>query len=288
MRSRHRYTSKFMYLLVLPVFFCLFLISSCGIPTYLQSMLIDSDLNWQRDTTDPEELKWRLVLTGSGLNEIQSKVDEIDPGIKLFYTISDSSDKILNYNNQSLNIETYFNKYMKGERGNGLDWRAASSAPGFYLYRKSGSTITLSLDRPALKENDEALLMVGTFAMTDNSDIFQFNEIPSNMDVPFPKTTGTVEFSLSNRNDGTLQLNITGDATDYRLKGYNMSEFPTSVDKRYYYDADDEPFHSYLNDIPGMLYIHIWASLFGGRGDFSNTYWSELKYVGALALYGVD
>lgn len=257
--------------------FFVFLLCACGIPSYLN---LDDNITW---VEEPEHTKGTIIaktlkVDATGVGRIASMVTNGGPGVKLFYHINDSES---NYRvvvpSGTLDITSDFNTYLRGASSlNGRIWypQSSSAAPGFYIYTSLKEQKKLfSLARPQSNDVDASSLavLVGTFA--------------------FETATG-MEFCHSNEmdlklpSDGQLKLEITIDDnyivnlnTDKHLYTYHKEPF--TIDTLGL--AEDSHYWKPLTETT-KLYLHVFASLYGGKGTFSNTYWSKLEYLGYLEL----
>lgn len=273
----------------------LLVFTTCGIPTYLN---LDGDYTWNIDNTSvADTIDVSFTLTSNGLLEIQSKVDpSYGLGIKLFYALSNSSNQ-KPFIVQNLSVEESFRNFIKRKStGNGRPWTVESNgrAPGFYLFKAASTSIDpASIERPSdtLIEEDGSRVVLGTFAFSDSptSSNRTFRTSPA-MDLPLDWNTGSVAFKLTlQANDLLLESGTVGSltATDY-LWDYKKQGFPRAINLTDYIttnlrnDPLDGSFWEYLNTGED-LYLHLYATLHGGTG-FTNTYWSELKYLGKFEL----
>ena len=291
--KRCRSMGTYKIVLVLTSFF-IFTLMGCGIPTYIN---LDGNISWQREAShvDGTELSWKFSLNQAGIAKMSAVTS--GPGIKLFYTLTPEPSKNafgFVFGSDSISIENRFDTYFrKSSSGNGLDWRAGTiSAPGFYLFSRSATSTgaPFSLIRPNPEDiNLSALrVLVGTFAMNTDG-IYNFMESPE-MDFAIPKSTGTVSFTIrrsdaspENENFTELLLEV-GGMNEIPLRNYIKATFPVANESNLHISNDDEDYFSYFSNPSDAKYIHIWASLYGGKGDFSNTYWSSLTYLGKIDL----
>lgn len=281
---------------VLPVFFlaCCLLVSltACGIPTYVD---FDDTVTWTRISQDDTSITWDFAMDADGLATIATMVDD-GPGLKFFYTVSNDTNP--NSYGGSLQIKTSFDSYFrKSSTIDGLEWTSGiSSAPGFYLFtRKSGySGNPLTLERPSSDLYDPvgAKTLAGTFAFDqDGTGVsYLFPEAPW-MDIAVPadgEETVTLSLLADSPTPQGWIVELVIDSTTQTLKSYRNGLFPDDADdlgQQRLYESEDGEFFSYLDPYAENLYLHVWVSMFGGRGDFSNTYWSPLQYLGYLKLY---
>jgi hypothetical protein len=268
-------------------------------PNYLS---LNSDILWTDidGVSGSNIIHWSLELTSSGLSEVHETVDQdYPPGIKLFYSLSNSTTVIVP--DMSINfIENRFDTYIKRENSNdGRPWNAESQlrAPGFYLFRPTLSSIDpVSIQRPQddIMDPEYSRVVLGTFSFSplENSEIAQrsFNSTPS-MDIPLDWNSGTLEFSISLIGEN-LELNYGKKdnvlTEKYYLWDYIKSPLPLDGSINEYTrnlgsDSEDSDFWSYLGESENYLYLHIFSSLHGGAG-FTNTYWSELQYLGYIPI----
>jgi len=279
--------------LVLTSFF-IFTLMGCGIPTYIN---LDGNISWQRDTlqhVDGTKLSWKFSLNQAGI--IKMNAVNFGPGIKFFYTLTPEPSKNafgFVFGSDSISIENRFDTYFrKGSSGNGLDWGAGNnSAPGFYLFSRSTTSTgaPFSLIRPNPEDINQSALrvLVGTFAMMDAFGVFNFMDSPE-MDLAIPNT-GDVSFTIrradpSPENENFTELLLEVGGNEIPLRNYIKETFPVAYESKLHISNDDEDYFSYFSNPSDLKYIHIWASLYGGKGDFNNTYWSSLIYLGKIDL----
>ena len=133
-------------------------------------------------------------------------------------------------------------------------------------------------------------MLVGTFASFKGNDVdqesssFTFGSFPQ-MDVElnfFNSLTHTMSFSLEENDEGhIIQMKYEGDT--YLLRSYTKNLFPANKEGFVTSDTKQD-FYQILKE-DDNLYITIYAAIFGGKGSFTNMYWSPLKEVGRFTLY---
>lgn len=284
--QKRRHKRNVVYLFSLPVFFLFVLTSSCGIPTFIN---FDEHINPWVVTTDVTigDVKFQadFSMNADGLAKIQSSVDE-GPGIKFFYALSKDKSHLSFANT----IRTMFNSYIRNypQANNGLEWRSSPDAsPGFYIFEKksgvAGNPVTLQRpDSQNYEQPSDKNILVGTFAVQSTGHDIEFLD-SAEMDIAVPANTGTVQCTFD-FSSGTLKGQW-GNLPEYTLHAYNRASFATFADVAELYESADEDFLTYLGSQTGdELYLHVWASMYGGRGDFNNTYWSPLEYLGVIQL----
>jgi hypothetical protein len=191
---------------------------------------------------------------------------------------------------------------VKTNSGNGLPWNVqnAAKAPGFYLYNdpEKLSIRESSLERP--KETDLDTLvsgaLIGTFAQrsvaSSDFSLYTFGTHPT-MDIPVSHTTGIdsliIELNSMPGDVNVLKLSYDSNElylTDFMKKGFPNSTWTADMIGTQY-EGEDETFYKGL--ATGLwddheLYIHIFGSIYGGEGNFTNIYWSDLIYLGNIEL----
>ncbi|MFA5513747.1 MAG: hypothetical protein WDA17_02370 [Sphaerochaetaceae bacterium] len=272
---------KLFLFLILPLFFV-----NCGIPFFLS---FDDEITISNIKPTDNKIEFKLNIS----NLAEGMIDGTDadysftdkPALKFFYVISANPDQhnpIANNEENTLyilsNIETAFKNNIRGLRGNGtmLYAKDNNSFPAFFLYTKSdGSKNNFSRTRNLLNQKDEdSGILVGTFSKELGSEfIFDSTE---KMDYVIGKTDKTFELKLD---DNLIKLSING-VEKSSFGSYIKQHFSDSL----YLDRDEHFYNSVIEDTSGNLYIHIWVSVYGGTGSFTNIYWSELKYLGKLTL----
>jgi hypothetical protein len=291
----------------------LFFLVSCGIPTFIN---LDSDIELERVGSPalPHTVKASITLSSS--SETLSKLTEYydsgeGPSLKLFYVISSSPSTVLtNYVSESgisyqiSQIETDFRNLIKTTSGSGIPWNVqnAAKAPGFYLYNdpEKLSVRESSLERPKETDLDKLVsgALIGTFAQrsaaSSDFSLYTFGTHPT-MDIPVSHTTGTavpLTITLSpvlGENVNVLILSYDSNElylTDFMKKGFPNGTWTADMIGTQY-EGEDETFYKEL--ATGLwddheLYIHIFGSIYGGEGNFTNIYWSDLIYLGNIEL----
>jgi hypothetical protein len=270
----------------------LFILISCGIPTYFY--LDDSEVTWQSvPDTENNQFTLTVTLNPSALAKISEKGVDAGPGLKFFYALSNSaSTYLLDSITQITTVSSRFNTNFKGAAGNGIPWTPGyESAPGFYLYTNdSGTQNTFSLERPDTGSDG---LVIGTFSISETTiDEYEFRKAPE-MDISLENGNSPIKLTIKRGEDSPdgytdllveLVLQVPGNL-DFRT--YSNGRFPTNSATLAEVVAEDTEFLKYLLKGSQYLYVHIWASLFCGEGDFSNIYWSNLKYLGYIELYSL-
>jgi len=254
----------------------LLLLTACGIPTYLD---LDDNISWTENTADEDQISYTVSLEGVDPDIV---IDN-GPGIKFFYTISSSSNENNFNSSTSIPVASRFDTYFKGTSGTGLEWYAGNvTAPGFYLFTSTTSDDPLSLSRPDEYNEDKAHALAGTFEIDG-----EFCDGPE-MDLAISDGDSIdFTFSLTNASDVETSLTLSDGTDTYDLKNYNSDYFPINSFNdlsQLNYASEDKDFFEYLDTASSNLYLHIWASVYGGRGEFSNTYWSDLEYLGSITL----
>lgn len=289
---------------LIPCFLCIILASlsffaGCGIPTYLS---LDRHIRIQKHTEHVlgEIIGHTISIDASGITKINEMVDE-GPSIKFFYLIS-SSNSENNHSEATYSIRSLFNSHVRRTTGNGLLWYPSNQqyAPGFYLFTPKTSSIPpLSLQRPSntdMAENSVPIVL-GTFSLADQlqNPMYFFSAPLMDIDI---SDRGLLSYLITiepvDDDNGYLQIQYDYDtdvSQGYTLYGKDLQKelFPLSSESARTYIEEkkikDEQFFSYLPTLPDQLYLHIWVSVYGGKGAFTNLYWSELSYVGYLSLW---
>ncbi|NCB01363.1 MAG: hypothetical protein EOM67_04245 [Spirochaetia bacterium] len=305
---------KLLFLLTIASFL---LLSSCGIPSYLY--LQSSDVDMIVDDSTAGTFDVTLLLTNSALDELTLK--QTVPSIKLFYSYSTSNIKetiqttesIIPINRVTSDFESL---YRKNNRGVMFSYEI-DEAPALYLYRKNPETNTTNISSSIEKfdydtDNPIDALLLGTFSSTptriipplDNTDL-SFSGAPE-MDFTIPRTTFAdttppsymkkVSFIIAYDTSGEFsEIMVTTPTEDtFYLGDYKKERFYGSTSElsqiKNQLIAHDiltyEKIISALETPSGNTdtYIHLFASLFGGEGDFNNIVWSPLEYIGAIKL----
>lgn len=299
----------------------LFVLSGCGIPNYLN---LDDEITISSSAI-VEGIHVNLTIKETGINKINEFSVQEGPSLKFFYTLSTNSAQTALISNQDSDypsnvtinsISTYFKNNYKGATGNGVSWSPENpigasnpSAPAFYLYtktdkstknfaRKSESIINLA--------DDEIGIIVETFAyhpltISDNPTDYFFGDVPQ-MDVKLPIETlsmmpvpKTYSFNLQRVQSGvTGRYAIEFDDSSSDLlyfASYKRNLFPqnnTTEELEDYLEEDTyfhlPVYHDVVNSTTS-LYLHLWVAVYAGEGDFTNIYWSNLKYLGSINLF---
>jgi len=291
----------------------LFFLVSCGIPTFIN---LDSDIELERVGSPalPQTVEASITLSSS--SETLSKLTEYydsgeGPSLKLFYVISSSPSTVLtNYVSESgisyqiSQIETDFRNLIKTTSGSGIPWNVQNTdkAPGFYVYNAPGTTTVRekSLERPQEIDLDALFsgVLIGTFAQYPNESTsfssYSFGIHPE-MDIPItqvPGTTQTLAISLHPvAGENVNILKLTYDSQELYLIDYMRKGFPdntwTAEEIGEQYVEEDEVFYGELGTrlyVDSGLYIHLFCAIYGGEGNFTNIYWSDLTYLGNIEL----
>ena len=278
----------------------LFLSLTCGIPHFIN---LDSAVSFSRVTSNEDLISYRVRITEKGMG----KIDELGakPTLKFFYTFS--TNKITNAPPSSRHNDGYelsrirslFSTNMKGSMGNGVLWSPESpnSAPGFYLYTKDNNSINnFARTSKAItnRHAEESGILVGTFAQSDDNINYSFGTAPE-MDLPLTTIaayggSGTYEFNFSLEREelpNGLLIKLESDGDDLYLRSHQKNLFPKDHESIENLIRENSDFYSDIvsDSQGGNLYLHIWVSLNGGAGQFTNVYWSPLTHIGALALF---
>ncbi len=312
MKRCQKLSAKF-YVLVLA---SLFLFTSCGIPNFLN---LDDAISWGKiSTNNNTKLDVTLTIFTRGIE----KITEVNtkPSIKFFYVLSTNSstsappanrekvDSLYDFRYNLTYVPSLFSNY-KGKLGNGISWSPESNttAPGFYLYTKDDSTYrNFARMRSGVidAKPDELGILVGTFAqgssLLDKPNAYNFSGIPF-MDTQVPISGGgdlTFNFTLElAKESSSSQIaiefkNVTEGKSPLYFASYKRNLFPHSSDASDIetFRSEDpyfhQPIYNEINDKPDAnLYLHIWATVFGGDGTFTNIYWSNLEYLGFIQLF---
>lgn len=231
---------------------------------------------------------------------------EAKPALKFFYVLSTSNvtnappigGQEAAYNLTT--VRSQFSSNMKGSSGNGVLWslESSSSAPGFYLYTKENNTtnnFSRTKNGVVNPHTENVGIVVGTFALSNDIDNeFSYGTSPE-MDILLPLGgylgNGNYEYSFNFEkeevvDEGFVLKLTTGDPEILYLKSYKKNFFPNEegVDEL---KEEDGYFYSALVEAAksGSLYLHIWVSLYGGAGQFTNIYWSPLQHIGNIKLF---
>ncbi|MBN2859759.1 MAG: hypothetical protein JXK93_05810 [Sphaerochaetaceae bacterium] len=313
MNSRYRskgniYVTLFV---MVPVFFVLIL--SCGVPTYLY--IGDSEIQMEPVVVvDQESFTVTVSLTEDALSEFQDK--NTVPAVKLFYVLStdalaSSAISSLSSLSVSATSKSAFSSLFVKSNGNGDMWtpQSDSRATGFYIYDTDDSSVKYAASRPDyIADTAYDVIVASTFSYTDTATESGevFATAPS-MDIAMPiddfKPEATPPFSgysFSIRALDTAGMYSTIGLYDQDdvLIGYMNNE---RKDRFFGADTDTLTVEDIKNRFSGYdeisyrvlteaiadntsLYLHIFASLYGGNGDATNIYWSPLQSIGTLQL----
>lgn len=178
------------------------------------------------------------------------------------------------------------------EEGGGLKIKAQKHR-GFFLYSKTDGThrnfARFSVDiEDEISEN--AGILVGTFSEDLGSGNFTFGQAPY-MDVPLSFSSSKKSFTFTLKKtasepDGPYAITISVDGSSPRnFASYKKHYFPSQKEQVQTLIAENEYFYDPLKNTSQNFYLHIWAAVYLGEGNFTNIYWSALKYLGALNLF---
>lgn len=297
MKRRYR-KRTFLLLLTIASFL---LLNSCGLPTYL--LVPDNEVSFSTTESSTNTYEIRVKITDTVFNELDDK--KTTPSVKLFYAYSTSNteagNQVLGSEIQLSSVKSTFNSiYKNGYRGVVFS-PTSTNAAALYFYKKPDTSLKTQISRFDNYDTSQDIdaMLLGTFSIrtTDTQDDENFDfEATSTMDFPIPLS----EFPIGNR-EATFSLAFdtsksftslkltTPNESDYFLGDYKKQRFlgntsTTQVFKESLTNQDKETFEAIIDGIDNTLYIHIWASLFGGEGDFNNIVWSNLQYIGAIQL----
>ncbi len=304
-KVKRRYRLGIIVLLLTITSFLLF--NSCGIPTYL--LLNDNDVDLTSEAkvgTDGYNLT--LQITDDAYAEFGDK--NTTPSIKLFYAYSTSigkdSKQVIDSIIALSEVESSFDSLYKNNDNLNVFSFSPSKAPALYLYSKDSTTISSSKSIFTY-DTDKAIdaLVLGTFSSrSDNNNDFIFEGAPE-MDFQVElshfvdsATSGLKEISFEIEyeysGDYTIIRLITDDDQEIYLGDYQKERFFNSltnldniIEQLNQHDSlTYEKIIEALETSSGNTkpYLHIWAALFGGDGDFNNIVWSDLLYVGEIPL----
>jgi len=297
---------------MVPVFFLLVL--SCGVPTYLY--IGDAEIQMETEVlVDQEKFTVTINLTDDALNEFQDK--NTVPAVKLFYVLSSdslasSAVSSLSSLSVSTNSKSAFRSLFIKTNGNGDMWtpQSDSQATGFYIYDTESSSPKYSTYRPAFEEDtDYDVIVASTFSYTDTASPGGVFATAPSMDISMPISDfqagdtppfNTYTFSIQALDTSGVYSTIgLFDKDDVQI-GYMNNErkeqfFGTDTDtgtltadeiKERYIGYDRVSYRTLIDELSenSSLYLHIFASLYGGSGDATNIYWSPLQSVGTLQL----
>lgn len=276
--------------LIVLILTSLFIFTSCGIPTYFYLDESEFITSVQSDTVE-NQVNLEIKLSDSALVKISDK-DVVDgPGLKFFYALSNnSSTYIIDGITQINTVSSSFNTNFKGIAGNGLIWSPDyASAPGFYLYtNESGKKNTFSLDRPDSITNG---LVIGTFAISGTGlNDYEYRKAPE-MDISLEDELLPINIMIQKGDDDPIgyanlkiDINSGEDLLDLQSYTSEFKKFPTNTDSLAELVSTDSDFLSYLGT-PQDLFLHVWVSLYCGKGGFTNKFWSNLRYAGYIELF---
>ena len=299
---KRRYMKSTKLILLIIASFLLFF--SCGIPTYLYIDNNGVSIDNQRTGLT---YSVTVTLTDDSMVELIDK--NTTPSIKLFYAYSTSlTESAKQVPNSIITLDkarTEFNSLYRNNNNGRAFSIGSNSAPALYLKRKDDNILS-SINRFDYESDTQIdALVLGTFSMrTDNTldDVgFSFNGAPE-MDFPIPidAFVNTLEGWQATF---TLIINSNGDYTEIQLTTPTNDEFYLGDYQKLRFigntslkedlsarlvDEDEETFEILIDEIDGpspYMYIHLWASLFAGEGDFNNIVWSELQYIDEIELY---
>jgi len=274
-RTKFKKISVFFIIWLLPILFY-----SCGIPHYVN---FDNKINIVSHLQN-EENRDLIEFDVKFNSTFYSTVDNFTtkPSIKLFYAISDSNSItapiLFGNENYSLNlVSSFFNTNYKKSSGNGIELPQESegSLAAFYLYTDSNDKIRqFTISRSNLPKTNKEGVIVGTFSNQHYSFnkppqmdyILQSDNLQQSFKLVYNDGVGLVEF---NKKDGT-SIDLFG---PYNKGGNFKDDFYLADDKGFYEGGDLE-----------SRYIHIWGAIYGGRGSFTNIWWSNLEYLGYFEI----
>jgi len=272
-RTKLKKISVFFIIWLLPILFY-----SCGIPYYVN---FDNQIEIESINRDNDEdpIQFNVKFNSNPYSIVDNFSTK--PSIKLFYAISDNeslnSSLFGNDSYQLRYVKENFDNNYRGKSGSGIELprEADNSLVAFYLYTDSNEKVReFTTNRSNLPKTDKEGIIVGTFLNQYNN----FNK-PPQMDYVLGSDNFLHTFKLVyNDNDGLIEFNK-GDDTSidvfgpYNKGGNFKSDFYLVDDKDFYEGADQQD-----------RYIHIWGAIYGGRGSFTNIWWSELKYLGYFKI----
>ncbi len=314
MKNRHQSKRSHTIALFALVLFLLLLSSSCGVPTFLYIGESESDIIMENNE-DRTRIDVTVELTDDAISEFRDK--GATPAVKLFYVLSTnilSTTTISDYSSLTVssNVRSAFNKLYAKSDGNGEMWTANSltEAPGFYIVDTEDTSVKYQIEKPDYEEDVEYdVIPVSTFS---------YNTIPNaggsfatapDMDIAlslddFTHVTdsllNTITFSIvleDNLTDSYCDLALF-DKDDVRVGYMNnvrKEQFFSAhssvtaeqiIDR--YSDGDDSftyrVFTEALDD-SSPVYLHIFASIYGGNGDSTNIFWTQMESsVGTIQL----
>lgn len=299
----------------------LFVLSGCGIPNYLN---LDDEITINSNAI-VDGIQVDLTIAEAGINKIFEYDVQEGPSLKFFYTLSTNSSHTALISNQDSDypsnvaissISTYFKNNYKGTTGNGISWSPESpigalnpSAPAFFLYTKSdNSTNNFARKSESITNlaDDEVGIIIETFSfhpltISDNPTNYYFGDVPQ-MDVKLPVTElstmadpKTYSFELHKVQSGVtgryaIEFNDSHSDLLY-FASYKRNLFPqdNTTEELEDYLLEDTYFHlpvyRDLVNSTTSLYLHLWVAVYAGEGDFTNIYWSPLKYLGSINLF---
>lgn len=277
----------------------LFMFTSCGIPTYFY---YDDDDIFTEVTQTDTSCEIEVSLDSDAYAEYVSM--DSTPSVKLFYILTTEPLQATwpLEEGSSSSMSSAFKSLYKGSGGNGTAWSnlSGSSAEGWFIYVKEGaSSLSYSIDDPDLDGYDESLV-VGTFSQSETEDgTYVFGTFPSyDFDIDLADFTSngtsydtTFSFEFDNSGEETSLKILTPD-DEYYLKDFRKNAFIGNTGDLSEYIGelhdyyDDGEFYDYLTvSDTNSLYLHIWAAMSGGEGDFNNIFWSTLNEITTIKLY---
>lgn len=241
---------KFITLFIILLFFI-----SCGIPSikdFSSSIIFSRTYN-----------KFTIKLNPTGVNSsyfYNGQINQYSPSILLLYTVTNQSSE-----NSSSSFINQFTKDYRGTGGvNGLPITIKRDS-GIVEINKSNSQIYLY----PLKELNQEITPPG-YTISNNSDYI------------FDQSGTEFSFSLNQYEDGfTLLLSNNRNSNTqefYRYTGnrkFQERKGSTEVEYREESESSDK------------YYIHIFAAINitkSTSSDFSNDYWTELKYIADIPI----
>lgn len=284
-------------LLLLP---SLFLSLTCGIPHFIN---LDSAISFASVTSNKDLIEYKVRITEKGMAKVNEL--EVKPALKFFYTFGTIESVIAppsNKHNDVYELSTIpsrFSTNMKGSMGNGVLWgpESSNSAPGFYLYTKdNNSTNNFARSSRGIvnRHPEESGVLIGTFSQSEtDSQNYHFGTAPD-MDLPLATIdaysgSGTYEFNFKLEKEDHAEgflIKLESDGDDLLLRTHQKNPFPNhaTIERL---NQEDSNFYSFIVEEARNteLYLHIWVSLYGGAGQFTNVYWSPLRHIGALELF---
>jgi len=273
-RTKLKKISVFFIILLLPILFF-----SCGIPNYIN---FDNKIRIESIDQDNDQnlIEFNVKFNSNPYSEVDNFTTE--PSIKLFYAISDnlslSSPVYGNSSYKLSHIEPTFNTNYKKSSGNGIELpqETEGSLAAFYLYTDSNEKIRqFTISRSNLPKINKEGILVGTFYSKKHN---KFNK-PPKMDYVFQSDNLQQSFKLVyNEDNGVIEfINKNDNSTIDEFGSYNKASF-----NKQFYLEEDKGF--YEGGDSSDRYIHIWGAIYGGRGSFTNIWWSNLEYLGYFEI----